>query len=313
MSTPVTMPLVKTCYDAITKARSFLNDETGVTWPDARLFPILKVAHSELSAKLVANGIAAVRNQSITINVPAITILTWGATGSNFPANLVISNTNPSTVSSVSYTFLSSDPGRILTLSGGTNVIPGGYEIESVTNGVATLAQNAMSGAPANDGYGFLGYQSPIPLPNMPSNLIFPISMMEKQPTDDVEFYLPMTQVNFVPQVDPVEELVYWAWMGNQIMLVGATQNVNVILRYRGSLAVPNTLNDSLGFIFAENYLGARIAALAYMSVNDSRWSDYNSVAEAQLDLIVRMNVVGNQGVGVRRMAYRRGLRRRVF
>jgi len=226
-------PTASTAYLALSSARSYLNDTNAVTWPDARLFPFLQEAHRELSAKLVANGVAVVRQQTAQILVPAL--------------NQV------------------------------------------------------------------LGQCGPIPLPNTPSNLVFPLSIVEKQTNDDVEFYVDMQQMNFVPLVDPVEELIYWAWIGQQIMLVGATNDVDVILRYRGSLLTPQVITDNLGFIFAENYIGPRIASLAYMSVGNSKWKEFYTQAMDNMDLVIRMNISGNQGVGIRRMAYRRGNLRRIF
>lgn len=224
-------PNVGSAATALSVARTYLNDVSGVTWPDALLLPLLQTAFSEMNAKLVANGTAIVRNQESIVTIPAI------------------------------------DP--------------------SVT--------------------------PPIPFPSLPSNLVFPISLQEKQSGDDIEFFVTMFEVDFVPMVDPVEELRYWAWQGQQIMLVGATVAVDVLLRYRGSLTIPQTLNDSLGFIFAENYLGPRIASLAAMSSGNESYQSFQAQADSNLDTVLRLNIVGSQGVGKRRGSYRRGGLRKIF
>jgi hypothetical protein len=224
-------PSASTALTAISQARTYLNDESGNVWPDSRLMPILTTAHNELSSRLIANGVAIVRQQSQIITVPPINPL----------------------------------------------------------------------------------QTPPIPLPNQPSNMVFPISMQEKQTGSDIEFFIDMSQMDFVPMLDPVEELGYWAWIGQQIMIIGATVSVDVLLRYRGTLIAPVSLTDSLGFILAELFLGPRVAALAYMSSGDQRWKDFDKQAQESLSTVIGYNVAGNQGVGKRRMAYRRGGNRRIY
>ena len=91
-------------------------------------------------------------------------------------------------------------------------------------------------------------------------------------------------------------------------MLVGSTQDNWVQLRYKAKLQTPNTLNDSLGVIFAELYLGPRIASLA----SPGRL-DFKSTADTNLWTVLQYNVTGDQGVPKRRQGYRRGALRRIF
>lgn len=219
-------PYIATAALAISSARSYLNDFNAVAWSDAVLFPKLQEAHRELSAKLIANGVAAVRNQTAIISVPALAI---GTTG-------------------------------------------------------------------------------PINLPSTPSNMIVPISLSERDPGDDLDDLVLMTQVDFVPNVDPIEDLIYWAFLGQQIQLVGATSNKEVQLRYKGSLTMPLTVNDTLGISYAELYLGPRVASLA---LPDRK--DLLGFANVNLLTVIQYNIVGEQGVPKRRIGYRRtGYRRRI-
>jgi hypothetical protein len=224
-------PYAATALQAIYVARTYLNDESRASWSDATLLPMLKTAHQELSAKLVANGMSVTRNQSAIISVPAL--------------------------------------------------IP-----------------------PAT---------GPIVLPSTPANLLEPISMLERDAGDDVEDFVLMQQVDFIPDLDPVDELIYWAFIGQKIMLLGATNDNEVQLRYQGSLPFITDLTSSLTFSFAENYLGPRVAALAYMSVGDGRWKSFYDQAMNNLDMVVKYNVVGEQGIPKRRMGYRRGAFRRIY
>lgn len=149
----------------------------------------------------------------------------------------------------------------------------------------------------------------PIPLPNLPSNLVIPLSMYERDPGDSPADFVLMEQRNFLPNIDLTTDLIYWSWMQGQILIPGATSPKEVQLNYRGSLSTPQTVNDSLGFNGAELYIGPRIASI----LNPTR-TDLMLIAETNLDVIIRTNVVSDQGVPTRRIGYRRtGFRRRVW
>ena len=88
---------------------------------------------------------------------------------------------------------------------------------------------------------------------SQPSNIINPISIVEGAVGDDPNNFEDMIKVSFIPYEDQTEQLTYWAWIGQLITFLGATEDRSVILRYEGSLATPQLLTDQLGCIFAEN------------------------------------------------------------
>jgi hypothetical protein len=97
--------------------------------------------------------------------------------------------------------------------------------------------------------------------------------------------------------------------MKQDIMLIGATAIKEVQFRFKGALITPNTVNDTLGFSFAELYLGPRIAAIALPTRKD-----LSERAMFNMNTVVRYNVNGEQGVPKRKMGYRRtGWNRRFF
>jgi hypothetical protein len=138
---------------------------------------------------------------------------------------------------------------------------------------------------------------------NQPDTLVEPISIMERIPGTDMEDFELMIRMTFIPTVDLDEDLTYWAWQGQQIKFLGATQDREIILRYKGSVATPQTLNDPLGFIFAERYIGPRIAAIAYDSVGKDG-KKFQALADSNLYKIVQSNVTNDQRP-VRRKGYR--------
>lgn len=139
----------------------------------------------------------------------------------------------------------------------------------------------------------------------LPSNITEPVSMFEKDFGASDDFYEPMKQVAWLPNITSSNSLVFWSWRQQQIQFLGATSPRTVKLRYNGYLTAPNTLNDPLGFIWAERFLGPRIAALALESVGQGRRAAGLAVlAENNKYQIMQYNVTENQRP-VRRKKYR--------
>lgn len=159
---------------------------------------------------------------------------------------------------------------------------------------------------------GVLKFQTPVitvPLgalnlsTNQPTNILEPISMQERNPGEDTDFFQDMIKVNFLPEEDQDQNLTFWSWTGEIISFIGATQIKEVILRYKGSLVVPQLLTDSIGVIYGERFLGPRIAALAFDSIGrDSK--KFTEIAERNKYKILQRAVLGDQ-TPVRRKGYR--------
>jgi len=125
---------------------------------------------------------------------------------------------------------------------------------------------------------------------NQPLNILEPISMMERNPGEDAEFFQDMIKVNFLPEVDQDEDLVYWTFNQQTIAFLGATQTKEVMLRYRGSITTPIMVTDQIGVIYGSRFLGPRIAALALDSVGRSSKS-LAKLAEDNLYKIIQRAV----------------------
>ncbi len=76
-----------TAREALQIARSLLNDDVALSWPDAVLFPKLQIAHRELQAKLQLHSIPAIKTETSS----AITVAA-GATdlGVSQPTDLIL-------------------------------------------------------------------------------------------------------------------------------------------------------------------------------------------------------------------------------
>jgi hypothetical protein len=132
--------------------------------------------------------------------------------------------------------------------------------------------------------------------PSTPTNIMTPITMFERIPGGTNDDWEEMTQVTFLPNQDQDIELVFWNWMAQQINFIGATADREVQLYYNGYLTTPQLLTDPLGFIFAERFLGPRIASIVLSAVGqDKRALAAQRAAEANLYSVVQYNVTEDQ------------------
>ena len=144
-------------------------------------------------------------------------------------------------------------------------------------------------------------------LPGFPTNLVKPELLKERKVGQLDRDFIEMNEVSFIPNEQQTDRLRYWSWIGEQITTLGATGATEVLIRYWGGLALPLSGADNLGFLYAENYIGPRTAAIAAGSVgNDTIRTQQGTEADAKLDFVIRMNVKGMQNLPVRRRPYRR-------
>lgn len=130
---------------------------------------------------------------------------------------------------------------------------------------------------------------------NQPSNIINPISIMEGNVGDDPSLFLGMVKLDFVPNLIGSPWLTYWSWVGERVKFPPAIMARDVILRYEGRVATPEKLTDPLGIIFAEQFIGARIASLAHATITGQDHPRIQNIADECLNKIVRNQVVNDQ------------------
>jgi len=145
-----------------------------------------------------------------------------------------------------------------------------------------------------------------------PVNMISPIWLKERALGDTNDAFTDMKEVDFIPNVVLGVSLNYWAWMGQTIMLRGATTTTQVQIRYNQELTPPTLLTDSIGVLLGECFLAYQVAAKAVESVSDpknldARVSMFKANASYNLDLILRSAVKELQNLPAKRRAYHRG------
>lgn len=139
----------------------------------------------------------------------------------------------------------------------------------------------------------------------LPADFIEAISLKERGSSSDE--WVSMTEKDFEPDYQQSTTLIFWCNRDEKIMLVGATTNREVLLRYNKGLTLPKDETSQMGFRLAEVFLAAQTAQYAARALgSDSLADDCLKAAELKLDLVVRANIKGQQSLPVRRIPYRR-------
>ena len=144
-------------------------------------------------------------------------------------------------------------------------------------------------------------------LPTQPNDIIEPIECWERRTGDTNENNWDlMIQKSWVPEQQPIEDLVYWNWVGEVIKFLGATTSNDVKLYYNGGIPIPVSDDDVMGFINAESYIAPRLAALAAQSIGAQQtYQRLSMIAKERLEQILQYNVLAEQSLVVRRKPYR--------
>lgn len=140
-----------------------------------------------------------------------------------------------------------------------------------------------------------------------PTDLIEPLEMAERQAGNTNDLFDPMVQTSW--EVDDLQAptLRYWNWDQETIQFLGATTNRDVKLHYIAGLTIPQSANDSLGWINSITYLAPHTAALAASDVgNVALASRCEMKANQALDKLIRINLKPMQDRPIRRLPYRR-------
>jgi len=146
----------------------------------------------------------------------------------------------------------------------------------------------------------------------MPTDLERPIWMKEYGINETRDNAVPMTAVDFIPDIIQATTLQYWAWIGQDIQFLGATVARNVLLTYLKLLNAPTKVTDILPVIRSEIFIGPRIAALIHLGLKDTTAAQSeNTMAEDNLSKIIRIQVKQLQNLPVRRKPFSYAIRRR--
>ena len=146
---------------------------------------------------------------------------------------------------------------------------------------------------------------------NLPDDIVIPVRLRERGNED--ETFADMVESYWEPDDTPSTTLVYWAWREEVITFLGATTDRQVIIYYRKSPTAITTVDSTVGYSDAINFMGPRAAALAarYIGRNKSVADDLDIDARINLDKLLSRTVKGGQSNTARRRSYWSYLRNR--
>jgi hypothetical protein len=174
-------------------------------------------------------------------------------------------------------------------------------------NGIPVIKEkSAVSTVPPVNLQSWPGY---VVMPNQPGDMIEPLECWERPTGDTLECdWDLMIQKSWVPETQPVTDLVYWNWIAETVRFLGATQSVDVKLYYNGGLVVPSSDDAPLGMINAEDYLAPRLAYYALRSIGAKQGAaEMVSLAAQAMEEILQYQILAEQAMPFRRRPYRHG------
>ena len=141
------------------------------------------------------------------------------------------------------------------------------------------------------------------------ADLIQPLECWERPTGSTLESdWNLMTQKSFLPSMDPVQDLIYWSWIGEKLMFLGSTALKDAKLYYNGGITIPVADKDVMGFLNAEAYIAPHLASLAATSIGAPNLAGrLEMIAEKRLELILQANILAEQGMPISRRPYRHG------
>ena len=147
-------------------------------------------------------------------------------------------------------------------------------------------------------------------LASYPNNIVQPIWLKERSPGQQDRDFIDMTEVDFLPQTNIDRRLYLWCWSGQKIITNGATQDREILIRYKSALKIPQEATDNVGPFFGEIYLSYKTAALAVGSItprDENKLAFLVGEAQSALEDLLRLAAVSAQNLPTKRRPYHRG------
>lgn len=139
-----------------------------------------------------------------------------------------------------------------------------------------------------------------------PADLVEPITLFEGSEGAQVENFIEMEELQFLPLLPQEVELRYWVFQDEGIEFLGSTANRDVIVRYRKGLTPAVAGADLIEYPKGANFLAYETAALtaAYAGENPTRSAKLDGKAAYNLSLVKRKIARDQQSLPVRRKPF---------
>ncbi len=143
--------------------------------------------------------------------------------------------------------------------------------------------------------------------PSLPSDIISPIQLFEKNVNDTDDVFSLMYQKSFEPNKTAGPDLKVWAWREQTLYVPPATQTKIIRLRYLRLITVVSSASTPLEVTGSLNYLACKTAELAakHIGQNSNKATELNNEAEGYWSLLLGIKVKDNQGIPTRKLPFK--------
>lgn len=148
--------------------------------------------------------------------------------------------------------------------------------------------------------------------PSLPLDLI-EIRHLWERDAGTTEDFMPMTKKEFLPNTTiQISQLVYWAWINDELRFVGATTDRDLRMDYVCDPFAPILVEtDVIHYDRAQAFLNYRTAALCaqFIGENKERSDDLNTLAGLAVDRTLGITTKPRQAIATRRRPFMASLK----
>lgn len=142
---------------------------------------------------------------------------------------------------------------------------------------------------------------------SLPSDFVQPVFLEERvDGSTDLSDFEEVTEVEDIPDFDPVENIIYWSWREETVYINPPSTAREVRLKYWKSLTAITGGSTSLAVLNSTEFLSYKTAALCarYIGENSERANMLDTEAMVHLNTMLNLEVKRQQQSPVRPKSY---------
>lgn len=139
----------------------------------------------------------------------------------------------------------------------------------------------------------------------LPNDMLEPQRMSERL-SGTTDLFMPMIPRQWEPDILLTDALRYWVYREEDIFLVGANTNRDVLIYYKKRLLIVNDMNSVIGVNNSTMFMINRTAGFAARNIgeNTTRADNLDKEAEANMSWILRIGTKDKQRARTRRRPF---------
>ena len=139
-----------------------------------------------------------------------------------------------------------------------------------------------------------------------PVDLITPTFLSERRIGEGDDRWVPMNERSWEPKMAPSNRMIYWTFRENMFQFPGASNDVEILVRYTKKLASVNGPASEIPFLGSKSFLSYRTASLLaqFISKNMIVAEELGAMALSRSGTFITANVRSQQNNRIRRQRY---------